>query len=75
MRTFLSECLEELGTLIDIYGINVCQPSVAAALKAIAGFIGDRDKSVRSAALNTCVSAHAILGENIYKYIGKVNYF
>ena len=67
------ECLEELGCLIEIYGITVCQPSPAQALKLIAQQIGDRDKSVRSAALNTIVAAYLILGEGVYKYIGNVS--
>ena len=69
----VSECLEELGCLIDNYGINVCQPSPAQALKLIATQIGTRDNSVRSAALNTVISAYLILGETVYKYIGPVS--
>ena len=71
--TSVVECLEELGCLIEIYGINVCQPSVAQALKLIAQQIGDRDNSVRSAALNTIVAAYHIFGENVYKYVGNVS--
>ena len=67
------ECVEELGNLIDVYGINVCQPSPAQALKIIAGQIGDGDKNARSAALNTIVTAYLILGEGVYKYIGHVS--
>ena len=67
-----SECLEELGSLIEVYGINVCQPSPAQALKLIAAQISDRDNSVRSAALNTIVVAYGILGDTVYKYIGNV---
>ncbi len=55
-----------------MYGINVCQPSPAQALKAIAQQISDRDNSVRSAALNTVVTAYHILGDNVYKYLGQV---
>lgn len=65
--------MEELGYLIEIYGINVCQPSPQQALKQIAQQISDRDKSVRSAALNTIVAAYHILGENVYKYVGNVS--
>jgi len=72
-RVFV-ECLEELGGLIEIYGITVCQPSPAQALKLIAQQIGDRDNSVRSAALNTIVAAYLILGEGVYKYIGNVGH-
>ena len=67
-----TECLEELGELIGIYGINVC-PSPAQSLKLIACQISDRDNSVRSAALNTVVAAYQILGETVYKYIGNVS--
>ncbi|XP_013397900.1 cytoskeleton-associated protein 5-like, partial [Lingula anatina] len=67
-----TECLEELGSLIEVYGINVCQPSPAQALKLIAGQISDRDNSVRSAALNTAVEAYVILGESVFKYIGNL---
>ncbi|XP_033117139.1 cytoskeleton-associated protein 5-like isoform X3 [Anneissia japonica] len=68
-----TECLEELGNLIDLYGINVCQPSPPKALKDIAVQISDRDNSVRSAALNTLVQAYAIVGEGIYKMVGRLN--
>ncbi|XP_071956177.1 cytoskeleton-associated protein 5-A-like isoform X2 [Antedon mediterranea] len=68
-----TECLDELGTLIDLYGINVCQPSPPKALKDIAVQISDRDNSVRSAALNTLVQAYAIVGEGIYKMVGRLN--
>ncbi|KAK7477171.1 hypothetical protein BaRGS_00031556, partial [Batillaria attramentaria] len=65
-----AECLEELACLIEAYGINICQPSPAQALKLIAAQIGDRDNGVRNAALNTVVTAYMLLGENLYKYIG-----
>ncbi|GFR88014.1 cytoskeleton-associated protein 5 [Elysia marginata] len=67
------ELLEELGCLIDGFGINVCQPSPAQALKIIAGQISDRDNGVRNAALNTVVVAYTILGESVFKYIGHLN--
>ena len=69
----ISECLEELGALIEVYGVNVCQPSPAQALKIIAQQISDRDNNVRTAALNTIVSAYCILGDTVYKYIGNVS--
>ncbi|CAH1786978.1 unnamed protein product [Owenia fusiformis] len=67
------ECLEELGCLIEVYGINVCQPSPAAALKQMATQISERDNNVRSAALNSIVTAYQILGDTTYKYLGKIN--
>ncbi|XP_060608176.1 cytoskeleton-associated protein 5-A-like, partial [Ruditapes philippinarum] len=65
-----TECLEELGYLIETYGISICQPSPQQALKAIAGQISERDNGVRNAALNSTVIAYLILGDNLYKYIG-----
>ncbi|XP_030845166.1 cytoskeleton-associated protein 5-A isoform X3 [Strongylocentrotus purpuratus] len=68
-----TECLDELGILIELYGLNVCQPSPPKALKEVASQIADRDNTVRSAALNTLVQVYSIVGENVYKYIGNLN--
>lgn len=68
-----TECLDELGSLIERYGINVCQPSPATALKEVARHIGDRDNSVRSAALNCIVQAHFLIGERVLKMIGNLS--
>lgn len=69
---FFSECLEELGCLIEGYGMNVCQPTPAKSLKEIAVHIGDRDTSVRNAALNTVVAVYNVCGDQVYKLIGNV---
>jgi hypothetical protein len=66
-----AECLEELGQMIEILGISSFNPAVT--LKEIAKQIGDRDNSVRNAALNTITIAFQIAGEPVYKYIGKLN--
>ena len=55
-----------------MYGITICQPSPAQALKYIASQISDRDNGVRNAALNTTVVAYLVLGDELYKYIGNV---
>ncbi|XP_041851943.1 cytoskeleton-associated protein 5 isoform X2 [Melanotaenia boesemani] len=68
-----SECLEELGCLIDGYGMNVCQPTPAKSLKEIAVHIGDRDTSVRNAALNTVVAVYNACGDQVYKLIGNLS--
>ncbi|KAM6973183.1 cytoskeleton-associated protein 5 [Aplochiton taeniatus] len=68
-----SECLEELGSLIENYGMHVCQPTPAKSLKEIAVHIGDRDTSVRNAALNTVVAAYNVCGEQVYKLIGNLS--
>ncbi|XP_056137704.1 cytoskeleton-associated protein 5 isoform X1 [Lampris incognitus] len=68
-----AECLEELGCLIEGYGMNVCQPTPAKALKEIAIHIGDRDTSVRNAALNTVVAVYNVCGDQVYKLIGNLS--
>lgn len=68
-----AECLEELGCLIESYGMNVCQPTPAKSLKEIAVHIGDRDTSVRNAALNTVVAVYNVCGEQVYKLIGNLS--
>ena len=69
---FCPELLEELGCLIEHYGMNVCQPSPKAALQIIAAQIDNRDNNVRNAALNTIVEAYYIVDEQVYKLVGQV---
>lgn len=52
--------------------MNVCQPTPAKSLKDIAVHIGDRDTSVRNAALNTVVAVYNVCGDQVYKLIGNV---
>ncbi|XP_056135321.1 cytoskeleton-associated protein 5-like [Lampris incognitus] len=66
-------CLEELGCLIALCGMSVCQPTPAKALKEIAVHIGDRDTSVRNAALNTIVAVYNVCGDQVYKLIGNLS--
>lgn len=68
-----TECLDELGYLIETYNLAACQPTPQAALKEIAKQISDRDNSVRSAALNCIVKAYELAGERIYKMIGQLS--
>jgi cytoskeleton-associated protein 5 len=59
-----SECLDELGYLIQNYGSNVLQPSPASCLKEIAKQIADRDNSVRNAALNCITETYFQVSSN-----------
>ena len=71
----VAECLEELGSLIQVYGMNVCQPTPPKAIAAIAAQIGDRDNGVRNAALNAVVEAYFLVGEKAcYKYCSQVSF-
>lgn len=58
---------------MESYGVNVCQPTPAKALKEIAVHIGDRDTTVRNGALNTIVAIYNVHGEQVFKLIGNVS--
>ncbi|NXU51845.1 CKAP5 protein, partial [Turnix velox] len=68
-----AECLEELGCLVESYGMNVCQPTPGKALKEMATHIGDRDNTVRNAALNTIVTVYNVSGDQVFKLIGNLS--
>ncbi|XP_015596923.1 protein mini spindles isoform X2 [Cephus cinctus] len=68
-----TECLDQLGSLIENYGVTVCQPSPSAALKEVAKQIADRDNSVRNAALNCIVQAYFLEGERVFKLVGQIS--
>ncbi|KAG7191094.1 hypothetical protein KM043_007130 [Ampulex compressa] len=68
-----TECLDQLGSLIESYGVSVCQPSASIALKEIAKQIADRNNSVRNAALNCIVQAYFLQGERVFKLIGRIS--
>ncbi|KAF7996087.1 hypothetical protein HCN44_009923, partial [Aphidius gifuensis] len=67
------ECLDQLGSLIENYGVSVCQPTPSAALREIAKQIADRDNSVRNAALNCIVQAYYLEGKKVYKLVGNIS--
>lgn len=67
-----TECLLEIGHLIQTVGMTVCQFGPAKALKAIATQIADRDNGVRSAALDCVVEVYNHLGEDVYKLMGAI---
>ncbi|XP_062513637.1 cytoskeleton-associated protein 5-like isoform X2 [Corticium candelabrum] len=68
-----AECLEEMGCLIARYGTSVCQPTAAKALPVVAQNIGDRDSTVRTAALNALVEVYRLEGDKIYKLVGQLS--
>lgn len=53
--------------------MNVCQPTPGKALKEMATHIGDRDNTVRNAALNTIVTVYNVHGDQVFKLIGNVS--
>ncbi|KAI8337676.1 armadillo-type protein [Chlamydoabsidia padenii] len=65
------ECLDEVGSLIQEYGISVMLPH--KALPIIASHIRDRDAAVRQASLNAIAQAYILIGEPVVKYVGRLN--
>ena len=66
-----SECLDELATLIQRNGISVCS-TPSKVFPSIAAQIADRDASVRNAAMLVITQTYQVIGETVYKYIGKI---
>lgn len=67
-------CLEELSYFIKTYGTAVCQPSSTVACKEISKQIGDKDSSVRNAALNCILEIYNFEGEKVFKILGNLNH-
>ena len=67
-----TECLEELGTLIQYNGMSVCGTQPQKTVPVIAHQITDRDNTVRSAALNAMVIVYGNTGEGVYKFTAQV---
>ncbi|KAJ3290966.1 Cytoskeleton associated protein 5 [Rhizoclosmatium sp. JEL0117] len=66
-----TECLEELGDLIKKNGMSVCVP--AKVLPVIAAQIADSDAKVRNAALGTVTQAYLLMGDAVYKQLGRIS--
>jgi cytoskeleton-associated protein 5 len=67
-----TECLEEMATLIKRNGMGVCN-SPAKMFPLIAAQIADRDAAVRNGAMNVITQAYLIIGDQVYKYVGRLS--
>ena len=64
-----------VGKLIRKYGCRqVLEPSVKKGCEELALFIADKDKTVRDSALNVVTSAYHDIGDDVYKFAGKVSF-
>lgn len=68
-----AECLDAMGALLYDFGIGICTPTPTACLKEVAKQISDRDNSVRNAALNCLLEVYHLVGESVFKMVGKVS--
>eukprot|EP00249_Psilotum_nudum_P025077 c29367_g1_i8 orf=372-4385(+) len=65
------ENVDHIGVMIDTYGIEIIGPT--KALQSIAGLTSERDGELRKSALQTLAAAYKILGEDIWRYVGKLS--
>ncbi|KAH7654180.1 cytoskeleton-associated protein 5 [Dioscorea alata] len=64
------ECVDFVGYLIDYYGAEIM--GQLKSLQLVAGLTSERDGDLRKAALNTLATAYKSLGEDIWRYVGKL---
>lgn len=64
------ECVDLVGFIIDHHGVEIS--GQLKSLQIVAGLTAERDGEIRKAALNTLATGYKILGEDIWKYVGKL---
>lgn len=62
-----------MAKMIEDFGTSIYQPNIVDTCKEIARSIGDRDNSVRTAALNCLVTIYFIHGDTILKFVNNVS--
>ncbi|XP_024396661.1 protein MOR1 [Physcomitrium patens] len=65
------ECVENIEFMIEQCGIEIVGPT--KALQSIAAFTVERDGDIRKASLAALATAYKILGDDIWKYVGKIS--
>lgn len=66
-----AECLDELAYLIQRNGLGVCVPG--KVFPVISAQVSDRDAPVRNAALGVIVQAYLLVGDSVFKYLGRIS--
>ncbi|XP_020521683.1 protein MOR1 isoform X2 [Amborella trichopoda] len=65
------ECVDLIGFLMDNHGAEIS--GQLKALQLVAGLTSERDGEIRKAALNTLATAYKNLGEDVWRYVGKLS--
>uniref|UniRef100_A0A1D1XIA6 Protein MOR1 n=1 Tax=Anthurium amnicola TaxID=1678845 RepID=A0A1D1XIA6_9ARAE len=65
------ECVDLVGFLVEHYGAEIS--GQLKSLQLVAGLTSERDGELRKAALNALATAYKILGEDIWRYVGKLS--
>ncbi|GMI81930.1 MICROTUBULE ORGANIZATION 1 [Hibiscus trionum] len=64
------ECADLVGFFIDHHGAEIS--GQLKSLQIVASLTAERDGEIRKAALNTLATGYKILGEDIWRYVGKL---
>ncbi|XP_050387830.1 protein MOR1 isoform X1 [Argentina anserina] len=64
------ECAELVGYLIDHHGAEIS--GQLKSLQIVASLTAERENEIRKAALNTLASGYKLLGDDIWRYVGKL---
>ncbi|KAL6992610.1 Protein MICROTUBULE ORGANIZATION 1 [Sarracenia purpurea var. burkii] len=64
------ECADLVGFLIDNHGTEIA--GQLKSLQIVASLTAERDGELRKAALNAVASGYKILGDDIWRYVGKL---
>ncbi|XP_052201183.1 protein MOR1 isoform X2 [Diospyros lotus] len=64
------ECTDLVGFLIDNHGTEIA--GQLKSLQIVASLTAERDGEIRKAALNTLATGYKILGDDIWRYVGKL---
>ncbi|KAJ8510590.1 hypothetical protein OPV22_001024 [Ensete ventricosum] len=65
------ENVDFIEYLIDHYGAEIS--GQLKCLQLVAGLTSERDGEIRKAALNTMATAYKIIGEDVWRYVGKLS--
>ncbi|KZO91665.1 ARM repeat-containing protein [Calocera viscosa TUFC12733] len=61
--------LEDMASLINRYGMSICDPK---AFPAVAAMVSDRDATVRQAALSVIGEGYGLVGDGIWARLGAI---
>ncbi|KAK4759750.1 hypothetical protein SAY87_022881 [Trapa incisa] len=64
------ECVDLVGFLIDHHGSEIS--GQLKSLQTVASLTAERDGEIRKAALNTMATGYKLLGDDIWRYVGKL---
>ncbi|KAK2999384.1 hypothetical protein RJ639_023164, partial [Escallonia herrerae] len=64
------ECVDLVGYLLENHGAEIS--GQLKSLQIVASLTAERDGELRKAALNTLATGYKILGDDIWKYVGKL---